>query len=99
MSTSLLAPTLFVGIDIAQHTFQATWRTATSASSSPLTCAQTPAGFTHLRQRLVATGVAPAQTLVVLEATGSYWCRLALDLHAAGYRVAVLNPAQAHYFA
>jgi transposase len=37
--------------------------------------------------------------LVVLEATGIYWCRLALDLHTAGYLVAVINPAQAHYFA
>jgi len=35
----------------------------------------------------------------VLEATGAYWCRLALDLHTAGYPVAVINPAQAHYFA
>ena len=41
----------------------------------------------------------PAATLVVREATGAYWRRLALDLHAAGSQVAVINPAQAHYFA
>jgi transposase len=34
--------------------------------------------------------------LVVLEATGSYWVALAVHLHAAGYRVAVVNPMHLH---
>jgi transposase len=92
-------PRLFAGIDIAQHSAQASWLTPGQPPSAPCTLAQTPEGFAALRASLAATGVAPAQTLVVLEATGSYWCRLALDLHSAGYPVAVINPAQAHYFA
>lgn len=92
-------PTLFVGIDIAAQTAQASWLTPGTAPSPALRVAQTPDGFAALRQHLAATGMPPAQTRVVLEATGSYWCRLALDLHSAGYSVAVINPAQAHYFA
>jgi len=41
----------------------------------------------------------PEQTLLVLEATGSYWVALAVTLHEAGYAVAVLNPAQLHNYA
>lgn len=99
MCSSVAPATLFVGIDIAQQTAQAAWLTADQAPSPALTLAQTPEGFAALRHRLAATGVPAPQTLVVLEATGSYWCRLALDLHGAGYQVAVINPAQAHYFA
>jgi transposase len=43
--------------------------------------------------------VPAAATLVVLEATGTYWIPLAVALHTAGYAVSVINPAQAHYFA
>jgi transposase len=48
---------------------------------------------------LAATGVAPSATLVVLEATGSYWVALAVALHSAGYQVAVVNPAHVHNYA
>lgn len=34
-----------------------------------------------------------------MEATGTYWMRLALHLVAANIAVAVVNPAQAHDFA
>lgn len=93
------APTLFVGIDIAQHSAQVAWLTAGQAPGPASSVPQTAEGFAALRTRLAATGVPAAHTLVVLEASGSYWCRLALDLHHAGYPVAVINPAQAHYFA
>jgi transposase len=43
--------------------------------------------------------VPPTATLVVLEATGSYWVALAVTLHSASYDVSVINPAQAHYYA
>ena len=99
MHTPDAPPTLFVGVDIAQQTAQASWLTPGQPPAVPFTLAQTPEGFAALRARLAANGVPAAQTLVVLEATGSYWCRLALDLHSAGYLVAVINPAQAHYFA
>ena len=67
--------------------------------STPRPFAQTPVGFASFQQQLQATGVPPAATLVVLEATSSYWVALAVTLHTAGYVVSVLNPAQAHYFA
>jgi transposase len=99
MCISAVAPALFVGIDIAQHSAQASWLTPPQTPAPPITLAQTPEGFVTLRQHLARQHVPAAQTLVVLEATGTYWCRLALDLHSAGYQVAVINPAQAHYFA
>lgn len=43
--------------------------------------------------------VTPAQTLVVMEATGSYWVALAVTLYDAGYRVSVINPAQIRGYA
>jgi transposase len=99
MDPTTSAPALFVGIDIAQHSAQASWLRPGQPPSAAVALAQTPAGFAQLRARLAATGVPAAATLVVLEATGTYWCRLALDLQQAGYGVAVINPAQAHYFA
>lgn len=99
MSESLPLPTLYVGIDIAATTATAAWLLAGGRPAAPLQIAQTPAGFAQLHQALSATGQPPITTHVALEATGAYWCRLALDLHQRGYRVSVLNPAQAHHFA
>ncbi len=65
----------------------------------PLVLDQTPAGYTHLQERLAATGIPAAATLIVLEATSTYWIRLATALHTAGYAVSVVNPKQAHDFA
>jgi transposase len=92
-------PTLLVGLDIAQHSAQASWLRLGQAPSAPLWLDQTPEGFAALPHHLAAQDVPPAQTLVVLEATGSYWWRLALDRSSAGYPVAVSNPAHAHYTA
>ena len=90
---------LFVGIDIAAATCTVVWTQGGVPSMRPLTLDQTPQGFRTLQQRLQATGVAPAATLIVLEATGSYWITLATTLHHAGYAVSVIHPAQAHHFA
>jgi transposase len=89
----------FVGIDIAAASFTALWTIDGRMLPKAVTCSQTPAGFAALQQQLQATGAAPAETLVVLEATGSYWVALAVTLHEAGYAVAVLNPAQLHNYA
>ncbi len=89
----------FVGIDIAAATFTALWTTDGQPRSRATTFAQSPAGFAAFQQQLEATGVAPAQSLLVLEATGSYWIGLAVALHEAGYAVAVVNPAQLHKYA
>jgi transposase len=89
---------LYVGIDIAATTATASWlrpERPGPGPSAPLTIEQTAAGFGELQRRLRATGVPAAATLVVMEATGTYWMALA----TAGYAVSVVNPQQAHHFA
>lgn len=90
---------LFVGIDVAAATVVAAWRRPDGAPGAPCTWEQTPNGHAALQQRLGGMGIPAAETLVVLEATGSYWVTLAVALHEAGFRVAVINPLQAHHFA
>lgn len=41
---------------------------------------------------LADTGIVALETLVVLEATSSYWVTLALILHDRGFVVSVVNP-------
>jgi len=77
-------------------TFTAAWKQRESPASHPVILKQTPSGFATLQQQLHATGSAPADTLVVLAATGSYWINLATTLHHAGYAVGVITPVQAH---
>ena len=89
----------FVGVDIAAASFTALWTTDGQTRSQATTFAQSPTGFAAFQQQLQATNIAPDQTLIVLEATGSYWIALAVTLHEAGYAVAVVNPAQLHNYA
>jgi transposase len=84
-------PQLVASVDIAATSFMAAW-TARSFE-------QTAAGFAAFQKQLAATGVAPSDTLIVLEATGSYWVALAIAMHSAGYCVAVVNPAHVHNYA
>jgi transposase len=90
---------LFVGVDIAAATATVAWQLPGASITRPITIDQTPGGIAQLLSRLQATGIAPGDTLVVLEATGSYWITLATTLHLAGYAVSVINPMQAHHFA
>jgi transposase len=90
---------LFVGIDVAAETFTAFWTPFSPQHDRPVTLPNTPDGSARLAQHLLATGVAPAATLIVLEATSTYWIALAVALHAAGFQVAVANPAQVRTFA
>jgi transposase len=96
-----MAPTyhLFVGVDIAAMSFAATWTRSGPARERVQMFDQTPDGFLACQRWLATTGVAPDATLVVVEATGSYWVALAVALHQAGYAVSVVNPAHAHAFA
>jgi len=93
------SPTLFVGIDIAAKTLAVAWLRPGEEVSRPITLAQSPQGFAALHERLGQTGGTPPETHVVMEATGSYWIALATTLAHTGYRVSVINPAQAHHFA
>jgi transposase len=90
---------LFVGVDVAATTMTVTWQTAKQPVPAPRTFTQTPDGIATLIDHLQRTGVEPAHTLIVMEATGSYWITLATTLHHAGYVVSVVNAAHAHHFA
>lgn len=70
-----------------------------ASPTPPVTHPQQPAGYAALQRQLAATRIPPAATLVVLEATGSYWVALAVTFHTVGYRVSVVNPLQAHHCA
>ena len=90
---------LFVGVDIAAATAMAAWQGEKGKVSSPVQIAQSPQGHADLLDKLGAQGVPAAETLVVMEATGSYWITLATTLAQWGYAVSVINPSQAHDFA
>lgn len=90
---------LYVGIDIAARSFTASWLTSDDHPSKPRSFDQTPKDFAKLHSILSATTIDPQDTLIVLEATGSYWVSLAAFLHAQGYRLCVVNPAQVAAFA
>jgi transposase len=90
---------LYVGVDVAAATVTAAWMALNEPMSAPITVAQTVPGYATLCAKLAATGIAPPDTLIVLEATGSYWITLATTLVERGYRVSVVNPKQAHDFA
>ena len=99
METGGAAYQLYVGVDVAATTCVAAWPAPGGTPTMPCTIEQTATGFATLQRCLQATAAPPPATLVVLEATGTYWVALAVALHEAGYRVAVVNPRQAHHFA
>jgi transposase len=100
MSASSSPPyTFFVGLDVAARSATLAWRTATSRPGPAQTFAQTPAGHQQVLKVLQAAGAVPAATLVVMEATSTYWLAWATVLREAGYGVSVLNPRQSHHFA
>ena len=74
---------LYVGVDIAAKTFVATWALDPATAPKAVSFDQSEDGFSAFRQQLGATGVTPTATLVVMEATGSYWVALAIALHQA----------------
>ena len=90
---------LCVGIDISAYQVNATWGTTPNDEQPVVEVEQSTTGHQHLIQQLHRTGHAPAHCQVVMEATGTYWMRLAYTLHEAGFVVSVVNPVQAHRLA
>jgi transposase len=72
---------------------------ATTQPSRAIAIEQTTAGFAALQHKLQASESDPQAIRIVMEATGTYWMRVASRLVAASFAVAVINPAQAHDFA
>ena len=89
----------YVGIDIAKDTFVVVIGTSLRENEKAFSLEQTPAGFAELAQTLLRRCTAPAQILVVMEATNTYWMKLAQFLYEHGFSVSVVNPAHAAYFA
>ena len=89
---------LFVGPDIAAETASVAWHHSQTQQSGQMEIAQKQADYNRLRRQLIKLAD-PAQTLVVMEATGNYWLALALFLHQAGFVVSVINPIQSRRFA
>ena len=60
---------------------------------------QTEPSITSLIAKLAAVDYPANQVRVVMEATGTYWMRLASRLYGAGFAVSVINPTQAYHYA
>lgn len=80
-----------VGVDIAKLTFDAEWCDGDGVVRDRFD--NDDAGM----DRFVAA--IPRKAHVIMEATGTYYLRLATRLQAAGYKVTVENPAKIAYFA
>lgn len=99
MSAAPVLYQLFVGIDVAAKSFTVTWTQDRHHYARSVTFDYTQSGISQLQAALQATAVVPAKTLIVLEATGSYWITLAVNLHSAGFAISIANPAQVHAWA
>jgi len=90
---------LYVGIDIAAATASVALMEPHQAVDEVFTIEQTEQGITGLIAKLMTLGYSVDQIRVVMEATGTYWMRLASRLYQVGFAVSVVNPAQAYYYA
>lgn len=80
-----------VGIDVSKDRLDVVLRQV--EREQPRGYANSALGYSDLHRWLLGQGVAPQQTQVALEATGSYSDAVALYLYEQGYVVSVLNPA------
>ncbi len=90
-----------VGIDVSKAKLDCLWlRDRTTLKVKTKVMANDQNGHQALCQWLPKTlKLEPAQILVVMEATGIYHEHVALTLHDAGFRVAVVNPAHIKAYA
>lgn len=89
---------LYLGIDIAAASFAAHWQNTDKSQSGSDSFQQNEKDYQRLHKQLSQLR-SPAETLVVLEATGNYWLSLAFFLHERDYAVSVINPVRARRFA
>lgn len=89
----------YVGIDVGARQAVAVGQRLGQPVASALSFDPQASDLARLQPYLKQLEVEPARCLVVMEATGSYWMRLASSLLQAGYAVSVINPQQAHHFA
>lgn len=88
---------MVLGIDVSKATLDvALLLDETASKPRHRVFANTGQGHQQLLSWLQSQGATPAQAC--LEATGTYADAVALALHAAGHRVALVNPAQVRAF-
>lgn len=90
---------LYCGIDIAALSASVAIRKSLEDEARLLDIEQTERDYRKLHNRLKRYSATPEQTLIVMEATGTYWMNLALYLFRQGYVVSVINPSTAFHFA
>ena len=90
-----------IGIDIAKDQFELRWAPQGDPQtiSPSQSFANTEDGLQAAHAWLLTQGVVPADSLIVMEATGVYWEACALGFHAYQYPVSVVNPARVSAFA
>lgn len=88
-----------VGIDISAKPISYAWSDVNGDLSRVYTSPQTDSGHQKLVDRLDQLATTPTQIQVVMEATSTYWIRLATRLHHQGYAISVINPVQSAQFA
>lgn len=89
----------FVGVDISAKSASVALTDGESPPQRAFTVAQSATGMAALLKRLREEGALAGITLVTMEATGTYWVRMATQLHDEGYAVNVASPARARAFA
>jgi transposase len=89
----------YVGIDVAAETLAVARLVPGGAADPAETVPNAAAGWRQVAQLLRRQGAQPEGTLLVMEATGSYWIGAATALHDAGWAVAVVSPASARHYA
>jgi transposase len=99
MDPAASPPAHYVGIDVAAASLAVVVLPAAGAPAPALSVANDAAGWRELQRHLRAQGCRPAATLLVMEATGSYWVGPATALVAAGWAVSVVSPASARAYA
>lgn len=82
---------LYCGIDIAKATSVVAVVPSHEHLIAPFTISHDAKGFKQLRKTLEHDGIHPADILVVLEPTGTYYLPVARFLFRAGYDVVVIN--------
>jgi transposase len=88
----------YVGIDVSLKSLSVAWGRSGETIGKAQSFGQTPTGYRALVKALRASGCKGHQTVVVLEATSTYWMQVAVFLCEADYEVRVVNPKQAHHF-
>lgn len=99
MSHESTPPGACVGIDVAAATLAVVIQRPAQAATAARTIANTAAGWQELGGHLAEQGLRPADSLLVMEATGAYWQGAATALVAAGWAVAVVSPGSARHYA